>query len=172
MKYIVSINTEFGTISAESKHPEDLRDSLDALRKLERSLSTSKRKVKSAPATSMPAKKKSARGSEKKARAKNEKVDNEEKALATRDGHGETTTILREIEERLLEAGFFDKPQTTGAVKSKLEYETKKKFTSRKVSQALGILRDRGSLTRAGKRNSYAYSRKYLEEKAGVQGAA
>ena len=67
--------------------------------------------------------------------------------------------ILREIESRLLQTDFFDKPETTGDVKSRLEYVAGRKFTSRKVSQALGILRDKGTLKRVGKRNYYTYSK-------------
>jgi len=157
MKYIVSINTEFGSISAESKHPEDLNDSLDTLRKLARNLKAGKKAGrKSAP------KKATAVSQEKQAKVLKEGTQ--------RSGQGETTVILREIESRLLETGFFDKPETTGDVKSRLERETGKKFTSRKVSQALGILKQKGSLIRAGDRNSYSYtySKKYLEEKAGL----
>ena len=44
MKYIVSINTKFGSISAESKHPEDLDGSLQILRKLARDLESGKKR--------------------------------------------------------------------------------------------------------------------------------
>jgi len=168
MKYIVSINTEFGSISAESKHPEDLEGSLDALRKLAQDLKIGEKKNKKGQSVS----KKSEVGTspQKKEVKKKSSSPKEKKGglVVHKGGQGETTLILREIESRLLETGFFDKPETTGQVKSRLEYETGKKFTSRKVSQALGILRSKGSLTRAGKRNSYSYSKKYLEEKAGI----
>ena len=169
MKYIVSINTEFGSISAESKHPEDLEGSLDALRKLARDLKSGEKKNKKGQPVSQ--KKSDAGTSPQKKKLKQKSSSPEEKEAGPavhKGGQGETTLVLREIESRLLETGFFDKPETTGQVKSRLEYETGKKFTSRKVSQALGILRSKGSLTRAGKRNSYSYSKKYLEEKAGI----
>ena len=76
-----------------------------------------------------------------------------------RKGQGETSLILREIESKLLQTDFFEKPETTGDVKSRLEHMAGREFTSRKVSQALGILRDKGTLKRVGKRNYYTYSK-------------
>jgi hypothetical protein len=80
-------------------------------------------------------------------------------ASVNRKGQGETSLILREIESKMLQTDFFDEPKTTGDVKSRLEHAAGRKFTSRKVSQALGILREKGSLKRAGKRNYYTYSK-------------
>ncbi len=148
MKYIVSINTKFGSISAESKHPEDLDGSLQILKKLARDLeSEKKRKPKSS----------ALRSSEKK--QKTIKMKSGASVSSPRKGQGETSLILREIESKLLQTDFFDKPETTGDVKSRLEYVAGRKFTSRKVSQTLGILRDKGTLKRVGKRNYYTYSK-------------
>ena len=146
MKYIVSMNTKFGTVSAESKHPEDLDGSLQVLRKLARDLESGKKRSAAI------------KGPEKK--QKITKTKSVAPASASkRIGHGETTLILKEIESKMLATDFFDKPETTGDVKSRLEHVTGKEFTSRKVSQALGILREKGSLKRAGKRNYYTYSK-------------
>ena len=53
---------------------------------------------------------------------------------------------------------FFSLPRTTGETREKLHEVTGKYFTSRKVSQALGILREKSRLKRTGKRNFYSYS--------------
>jgi hypothetical protein len=78
--------------------------------------------------------------------------------MPSRAGSGETTAILRVIESKLLTSGFYSKPRTTGETVDRLSKLTRKRFTSRKVSQALGILREKGVLRRTGRRNFYAYS--------------
>ena len=142
MKYIVSINTKFGSISAESKHSEDLDGSLQILKKLARNLETGKKRAAKPEKKQETIKKKSSA-----------------QQSGSRNGQGETSLVLREIESRLLPSDFFTRPETTGEVKARLEQEAGKKFASRKVSQALGILRAKGTLKRSGKRNYYAYSK-------------
>ncbi|MDG7000529.1 MAG: hypothetical protein JRN15_15655 [Nitrososphaerota archaeon] len=44
MKFTISYKTDFGTISAESKKPEDLVDALDELKKIEKSIRESRKK--------------------------------------------------------------------------------------------------------------------------------
>jgi hypothetical protein len=82
----------------------------------------------------------------------------EDNAEGGRSGSGETATVLREIEMKILSSSFFDSPKSTGETREKLHDVTGKYFTSRKVSQALGILRDKRQLSRTGKRNFYVYS--------------
>lgn len=129
MKYIVSYNTKFGTISAESKKPEDLVDVLSDLKRLESKL-----------------------------QSKGSKKEKNSKDVSRRKGTGETTVILSVIESKLLLTNFFSTPKTTGETADRLAKVSGKRFTSRKVSQALGILYEKGSLRRSGQRNSYAYS--------------
>lgn len=74
------------------------------------------------------------------------------------EGKGETTEILRVLESKLLATNYFSKPRTTGEARDKLNQMTRKRFTSRKVSQALGILRDKRVLRRTGRRNFFKYS--------------
>ena len=57
-------------------------------------------------------------------------------ASGKKSGQGETTLILREIESKMLPTDFFDKPETTGDVKSRLEQVAGREFTSRKVSHS------------------------------------
>jgi len=66
--------------------------------------------------------------------------------------------ILRELESNVIQLKFFSQPRTTGETREKLREVTGKYFTSRKVSQALGILREKSRLKRTGKRNFYSYS--------------
>ena len=73
-------------------------------------------------------------------------------------GRGETTAALSAMETRLLNTKFFSKPRTTGETREQLVKLTRRKFTSRKVSQALGILRAKGVLRRTGRRNFFRYS--------------
>ncbi|MDG6994667.1 MAG: hypothetical protein JRN52_01985 [Nitrososphaerota archaeon] len=130
MKFTISYKTDFGTISAESKKPEDLVDALDELKKIEKSIRESRKKpLKPARAIS-----------------------------AGRGGRGETSVALKEIESSLLGTNFFSKPRTTGETRDKLHELTGKSFTSRKVSQALGILWKKKELSRSGSRNFFAYS--------------
>jgi hypothetical protein len=78
--------------------------------------------------------------------------------IQQREGKGETTEVLITLESRLLKTTFFSEPRTTGETQRKLERLARRKFTSRKVSQALGILREKGVLRRTGKRNFFKYS--------------
>ena len=125
MKFIVSYNTKFGTISAESKKPQDLVEAYSELKKL---ASKIERNSKVQPKSS------------------------------NRLGKGETTEILNALETRLISTNYFSKPRTTGETGDKLRQVTRKQFTSRKVSQALGILREKGVLHRTGRRNFFKYS--------------
>lgn len=125
MKYIVSYNTRFGAISAESKRSQDLIEAYFELKKLAA-------KIEKSP----------------KAPAKGK----------DREGRGETTEILSVLESKLLATNFFSEPRTTGETRDKLNKISQKEFTSRKVSQALGILRDKRLLRRTGHRNFFKYS--------------
>ncbi len=128
MKYTVSYKTNFGTVSAESSSPKELIHAYSELKSLAF-------EIQSAP--------KKSKGSV---------------TLREREGKGETTAILRALELRLLRTNFFSEPRTTGETRRRLESLSKSKFTSRKVSQALGILREKGVLRRTGKRNFFKYS--------------
>ncbi len=128
LKYTVSYKTKFGTISAESKRAEDLEEVLAELKHLDEKIQSKYAKSK-----------------------KNTKV-------SARKGKGETTLVLGAIETHLLPVGFFASPKSTGDTVDELAKLSGKKFTSRKVSQALGILFEKGTLHRSGERNSFAYS--------------
>ncbi len=130
MKFTVSYKTDFGTISAESNRSEDLVDALDRLKELEKSILQ--------------------RG---KISHKREKV-----SPTTRGGKGETAVVLKQIESVLIGKNFFSKARTTGETRDRLLDLTGRAFTSRKVSQALGILWKKKRLRRSGKRNFYVYS--------------
>ncbi|MDG6906625.1 MAG: hypothetical protein JRN20_12665 [Nitrososphaerota archaeon] len=127
MKYIIAYKTKFGSISIESKKPQDLYDAYSELKRIASKLRSTKAK----------------KGESK---------------TSSRTGKGETTAILREIESNLLSTSFFSSPKTTGETGDQLAKVTRKKFTSRKVSQALGILRKKGVLRRTGKRNFFSYT--------------
>lgn len=133
MKYTLSYKTKFGMISAESSKPSELVGAYEELKKLAGQVTDQKIKTKEFR-PSRPA-----------------------KALS-RTGGGETATILNEIESKVLNTNFFSKPRTTGETKDKLLQVSRRDFTSRKVSQALGILRQKKVLRRSGSRNFYAYS--------------
>jgi len=75
-------------------------------------------------------------------------------------GKGETSVILRKLEEKVLGTEFFANPRTVGDARSELKTQTGVLFTSRKVSQALGLLHDRGKLDRVGSTGSYQYFRR------------
>ena len=130
LKFIISYTTDFGTISAESKSPEDLVGALDELKKIAKDILHSRQPVRA-----------TARVSSK-----------------GRGGKGETAVVLKQIETSLLGTDFFSKPRTTGETRDKLLNATGKSFTSRKVSQALGILWKKRKLRRSGSRNFFAYS--------------
>lgn len=127
LKYVISYLTKFGSISAESKRPQELVEVYPELKRLAAKID---------------------KNSSKKGAA----------SLELRQGKGETTEILKAIESDLLTADYFLKPRTTGETRDKLSQITKRKFTSRKVSQALGILREKGVLHRTGRRNFFKYS--------------
>lgn len=130
MKFTISYATDFGTISAESNDPQELVGALAELKRIEKDISGSRKSVR---ATS----KESTRG---------------------RAGKGETAIVLKQIESSLLGTKFFSKPRTTGETRDKLLDATGKSFTSRKVSQALGILWKKRRLRRSGTRNFFVYS--------------
>ena len=144
MKYLVSYKTKFGTISAESDYPDDLVVGYQTLKqlasKLERSNGEMNREVRTI-------------------RSKKISPFSKRRIARSQRGRGETTNMLRELEERILPTGFFSRPKTTGETKERLDATCRKRFTSRKVSQALGILWKRGDLRRTGSRNYYVYSK-------------
>jgi hypothetical protein len=132
MKYVISFDTEFGCVSAESENPEDLFSAYSSVQQIAESLSS---KMKD---------------SRKAVNHKSEKRFSPKVP--------ETSIILRELESSVLDSKFFEEAKTTGETREKLHDLTGKYFASRKVSQALGILKDRGRLKRKGKRNYYQYS--------------
>lgn len=132
MKYVISYNTEFGTLSAESKKPADLAHAYYELKEMERSILKLK-KTKNSGA-------------------------HQEASSSRRGGKGETARVLHEIETSLLGTSFFSNPRTTGETRDRLKKLSGRSFTSRKVSQALGILRNKKKLKRNGSRNFFAYS--------------
>ena len=131
MKYIISYETEFGHISAESDDPDELIPAYSKLEKVAEQLST-KKIIKKKITRSYP-------------RESSSKVP-------------ETSIILRDLESNMLSSKFFGEPRTTGETRERLLELSGRSFASRKVSQALGILKDRGKLKRKGKRNFYQYS--------------
>ena len=138
MKYVVSYDTEFGFVSVESENPEELVSAHVKLRQIADRLS-SKSNVKRNNGAAVVNRTKSSHA-----------------VVASRVP--ETTAVLRELESSVLNSKFFEQPRTTGETREKLHELTGKYFASRKVSQALGILRNRGKLKRKGKRNFFHYS--------------
>ncbi len=134
MKYIISYTTKFGSVSVESKDPEDLIRAYPMLRDL------------------------AGRISRKNVTSKNSVRTSSRKKKNPALGVSETAIILRELESTVMPSKFFSMPRTTGETREKLREVTEKYFTSRKVSQALGILREKSRLKRTGKRNFYSYS--------------
>ena len=134
MKYTISYKTEFGTISAESDNPEDLSEAYPNLQRV------------------------AARLSSGEATRKERNSAGRKKSVSVNSKVPETTAILRALEASVLDSKFFDEPKTTGQTRERLRELTGRQFASRKVSQALGILKDRGKLKRKGKRNFFAYS--------------
>jgi hypothetical protein len=137
MKYIISFDTEFGCVSAESENPEELTLAYPKLQSVADQLSN--------------------KTQARKKRNSNNGSDNHRESRSTEE-MSETTAILRELESNILSSKFFDVPRTTGETRERLETLTGKRFASRKVSQALGILKDKGALKRKGKRNFFQYS--------------
>ncbi len=72
-------------------------------------------------------------------------------------GKAETSVVLRKIEGTLLPKTYFKQARTTGEVKSELKGQTGVDFTSRKVSQALGVLFKKGILSRVGSKGNFRY---------------
>jgi len=134
MKYVISYTTKFGSVSVETKDPEDLVTAYPMLEEL------------------------AGRISKKKSRSRNSLGSNLRKQENHASGVRETAIILRELESNVMPLKFFSQPRTTGETREKLHEITGKYFTSRKVSQALGILREKSRLKRTGKRNFYSYS--------------
>lgn len=141
MKYIISFNTEFGYVSAESEDPEDLFSAYSKLENVAGQLSNKNQA-------------KRRRKKKKELPLNNQKRVKPDSSI---DGVPETTAVLRELESTILNSKFFEEPKTTGDTRERLHDITGKYFASRKVSQALGILKDRGKLRRKGKRNYYQY---------------
>jgi len=133
MKYIISYITKFGSVSVESKDPEDLISAYPMLEDLAGRISK-KKSTKTSVGSNL------------------RKQENHASRLR------ETAMILRELESNVIQLKFFSQPRTTGETREKLREVTGKYFTSRKVSQALGILHDKSRLKRTGKRNFYSYS--------------
>jgi len=134
MKYIIYYETEFGRVSAESEDPDELVSAHPKLKDIASRL------------TAKPQARR--RESEKLARSKS----------SASPKVPETTAALRELETKVINSKFFDQPRTTGETREKLHELSGKYFASRKVSQALGIMKDRGKLRRKGKRNFFQYS--------------
>jgi len=72
-------------------------------------------------------------------------------------GRAETSLVLRKLEEVLIPKSYFETARTTGDVKTELEKQTGIPFTSRKVSQALGVLFKKKMLARVGSKGSFRY---------------
>jgi hypothetical protein len=136
MKYAIYYETEFGRVSAESEDPDELVTAHPKLKDIAKRLSNKPQ----------PRKK------------DNINVVKPQRAKAASSKVPETTAILRELESNVLNSKFFNVPRTTGETREKLHELTGNYFASRKVSQALGILKDRGKLRRKGKRNFFQYS--------------
>jgi hypothetical protein len=76
---------------------------------------------------------------------------------AGRKGKAETSLILQKLEEALIPKSYFKTAKTTGDVKAELEKQTSLPFTSRKVSQALGVLFKKKVLARIGSKGNFHY---------------
>lgn len=139
LKYTLSYKTKFGTLTAESNNPDDLVIGYQTLKNLLPRLGPSEPRLKQS------------------ARAPRS-VSSIRKIRHSR-GLGETASIIRELESKVLPTTFFSKPRTTGETRDRLGEVSTQKFTSRKVSQALGILWNKGELKRTGTRNYFAYSK-------------
>ena len=138
MKYSISLRTRFGDISAETARSNDLIDAHRQLSEIARRLNQRK-----------------TNGRTRLSRRSDAPKQHSPK-LTRSLGRGETSQILREIDSKLLSTSFFSKPKSTGETKDKLD-RLGRKFSSRKVSQALGILRKKGELNRTGSRNRFRY---------------
>src|SRR5260370_4629539 len=74
---------------------------------------------------------------------------------SSRKGKAETRVITSRIEDALVPEGYFKEGRKTGDVVSELEKRFHVRFTSRKVSQALGDLYGRGILSRIGGKGKF-----------------
>jgi hypothetical protein len=74
-----------------------------------------------------------------------------------RTGKAETSLVLRKLEEITIPKNYFKTARTTGDVKAELEKQTGVPFTSRKVSQALGVLFHKNVLSRVGSKGNFRY---------------
>jgi hypothetical protein len=72
-------------------------------------------------------------------------------------GTGETSVIKGELLRKFIPEGYFKNGRKTADVKFELEKKLGVKLLSRKVSQALGELRDAGVLSRVGAKGSFSY---------------
>ncbi len=135
LKYVIYYETEFGRVSAESEDPDELVSAHPKLRDIASRLSSKSQAVRKGGTT---------------------KLSRTRSTMSSK--LPETTAALRELESKVVNSKFFEQPRTTGETREKLHELTGKYFASRKVSQALGILKDRGALRRKGKRNFFQYS--------------
>lgn len=72
-------------------------------------------------------------------------------------GKAETSVIRRKLEQGPMAKGYFKAARSTGDVVAELKKETGIQFTSRKVSQALGIYFKKKELARVGPKGNYQY---------------
>lgn len=72
-------------------------------------------------------------------------------------GKAETSVIRRKLEQGPMAKGYFKTARSTGDVVAELKKETGIQFTSRKVSQALGIYFKKKELARVGPKGNYQY---------------
>ncbi len=135
MKYVIYYETEFGRVSAESEDPDELVSAHPKLKDIASRLS-----------------------SRSQARRKKHTIKPAHTKSISSPKMPETTAALRALEANVMTSKFFEQPRTTGETREKLHELTGKYFASRKVSQALGILKDRGMLRRKGKRNFFQYT--------------
>ncbi|MDJ0274460.1 MAG: hypothetical protein QXO17_05355 [Nitrososphaerota archaeon] len=74
-----------------------------------------------------------------------------------RRGKSEAVLALEIIETQLIPSGFFSSPRSTKEVREEIQRLSGLKLQSRKVSQALGVLYEKGVLRRTGPRGDYRY---------------
>jgi hypothetical protein len=77
--------------------------------------------------------------------------------IAKLTGKAETSVIRRKLEQGPMTKGYFKTARSTGEVVAELKKETGIQFTSRKVSQALGIFFKKKELARVGPKGNYRY---------------
>lgn len=130
IRYVVTLKGEKFDVSLESDNRDELLAGLEGLVTLSNQISAKMRESKHIVATSH---------------------------LSRRRGKSEAVEVLRQLEEKILPTNFFRQPRSTADVRAKLKEVGGVLFQSRKVSQALGILHDRGVLARVGQRGAYKY---------------